>query len=51
MQLHPFFKSSPVEGEWSVSRSVRFTRKTPSPDPYLIGGWVGPGRSEEVKGV
>jgi hypothetical protein len=29
-------------GEWSVSRSGRFTPRERTPDTHWIGGWVGP---------
>jgi hypothetical protein len=29
------------EGEWSVSRPGRFTRRERAPDTHWIGGWVG----------
>jgi hypothetical protein len=29
-------------GEWSASRSVRFTRRERAPSTHTVGGWVGP---------
>jgi hypothetical protein len=30
------------EGEWSASRSGRFTSREIAPDTNWVGGWVGP---------
>jgi hypothetical protein len=41
------------EGEWSASRSGRFTPRERPPGTHWIGGWVGPradpGRGDEEK--
>jgi hypothetical protein len=35
--------SALVVGEWSASRTGRFTPSERAPDTHWIGGWVGPG--------
>jgi hypothetical protein len=34
--------SAPYGGEWSASRSGRFTTRERAPGTHWIGGWVGP---------
>jgi hypothetical protein len=36
-----------VVGEWSASRSVRFTPREGTPDTHWLGGWMGPSDSLE----
>jgi len=40
--IHVFLTSSLDEGEWSASRSGRFTPGESVPDTHWTGGWVGP---------
>jgi hypothetical protein len=42
VQIHIFLTSSPVGGEWSVSRPGRFTPRERAPGTHWIGGWVDP---------
>jgi hypothetical protein len=44
VQIHIFLTSALVEGEWSASRSGRFTPRT-----HWIGGWVDPRAGLDVK--
>jgi hypothetical protein len=39
---HVFLTSALVGGEWSASRSGRFTPGERAPGTDWIGGWVGP---------
>jgi hypothetical protein len=41
-EVHVFLTSTLVGGEWSASRSGRFTSGERAPSTYWIGGWVGP---------
>jgi len=38
---HAFLTSSLDGGEWSASRSSRFTPRERAPGTHWIGGWVG----------
>jgi hypothetical protein len=38
----PFLTSALDGGEWSDSRSCRFTPEERAPDTHWIGGWVSP---------
>jgi hypothetical protein len=40
--FHAFFDIENRWGEWSSSRTHRFTFRERAPDTNLIGGWVGP---------
>jgi hypothetical protein len=40
-KLHAFLTSEPDGGEWSASRSGRFTPRERVPGTHWIGGWVG----------
>jgi hypothetical protein len=40
--IHVFLTSALVGGEWSPSRTSRFTPRERTPSTHLIGGWVGP---------
>jgi hypothetical protein len=40
--IHIFLTLALVGGEWSVSRSGRFTPRLRATSNYWIGGWVGP---------
>jgi hypothetical protein len=40
--IHVFLTSALVGGEWSASRSCRFTPGETAPGTNCIGGWVGP---------
>jgi hypothetical protein len=42
VQIHIFFASALAGGEWSASRSGRFTPGYRTPGTYCIGGWVDP---------
>jgi hypothetical protein len=42
VQLHAFLTSTLDEGEWSGSRSGRFTLRKSDLGSLCIGGWVGP---------
>jgi hypothetical protein len=42
VQIHVFFTSAVVGGEWSASRPGRFTPGERAPGTHRIGGWVGP---------
>jgi hypothetical protein len=42
VQLHAFLTSALDGGEWSASRSDRFTPRERAPGTHWIGGWVGP---------
>jgi hypothetical protein len=37
-----FLTSALDGGEWSASRTGRFTPRERAPDTHWIGGWVGP---------
>jgi hypothetical protein len=39
---HIFLTTALVGGEWSASRSGRFTPGERTPGTHWIGGWVGP---------
>jgi hypothetical protein len=38
----PIFTSALDGGEWSASRSGRFTPRERAPDTHWLGDWVGP---------
>jgi hypothetical protein len=40
-QIHVFFTSALVGGEWSASRPYHFTPEERGPDTHWVGGWVG----------
>jgi hypothetical protein len=40
VQIHIFFTSTLVGGEWSTSRPGRFTPGERAPGIHWIGGWV-----------
>jgi hypothetical protein len=42
VEIHVFLTSALVEGEWSDSRTGRFTPAERAPGTHWIGGWVGP---------
>jgi hypothetical protein len=42
VQIHIFFTSVIVGGEWSASRLGRATPEERAPGTHWIGGWVGP---------
>jgi hypothetical protein len=42
VQIHVFLTLALVGGEWSASRSSRFTPEERAPGAHFIGGWVGP---------
>jgi hypothetical protein len=42
VQIHVFFTSTLVWGEWSALRHDRFSPGKRAPDTYWIGGWVCP---------
>jgi hypothetical protein len=41
VQIHEFFTSEQVGGEWLASRPGRFTHGESAPVNHWIGGWVG----------
>jgi hypothetical protein len=41
VQLHELFTSALNGGEWSASRTGRFTPREKAPDTHWMGGWVG----------
>jgi hypothetical protein len=49
VQIHIFFTSALVGGEWSVSRPGRFTPEERTPGTHWVGGWVGPRVSLDVE--
>jgi hypothetical protein len=42
VQIHIFLTSALAGGEWSASRSGRFTPGETAPGTHRIGGWVEP---------
>jgi hypothetical protein len=42
VQIHVFFTTALVGGEWSASRPGRFTPGERTPGTHWIGGWVDP---------
>jgi len=42
VELHTFLTLTLHGGEWSVSRSGRFTPRDTTPGTHWIGSWVGP---------
>jgi hypothetical protein len=40
VQIHIFFTSKLVGGEWSASRPGRFTSEERAPGAHWTGGWV-----------
>jgi hypothetical protein len=42
LHIHIFLTSALAGGEWSASRSGRFTRGERAPGNHWIGGWVDP---------
>jgi hypothetical protein len=42
VEAHVVFTSALVGGEWSASRTGRFTPGERAPGTHWIGGWVGP---------
>jgi hypothetical protein len=40
VEIHIFFASALVGGEWSASRPGRFTPGERAPGTHCIGGWV-----------
>jgi hypothetical protein len=46
VQLHVFLTSAVDGGEWSASRTNRFTPRERAPATHWIGGWVSPRTGE-----
>jgi hypothetical protein len=42
VQIHVFFTSALVGGEWTASRPSRFTLEERAPSTHWLGSWVGP---------
>jgi hypothetical protein len=42
VQIHIFLTSALAGGEWSASRTDRFTQADRAPGTHWIGGWVNP---------
>jgi hypothetical protein len=42
VEIHVFLTSALTGGEWSASRTGRFTPRENAPGTHSIGGWVGP---------
>jgi hypothetical protein len=42
VKIHVFLTSALAAGEWSASRSCRYTPGEIAPGTHWIGGWVGP---------
>jgi hypothetical protein len=42
VQIHIFLTLALAGGEWSASRSGRFTSRKRGPSTHCIGGWVDP---------
>jgi hypothetical protein len=51
VELHAFLTSALYGGEWSASRTGRFTPRESTPDTRWIGGWVGPRNSQTLPGL
>jgi hypothetical protein len=51
VQTHVFLTSALGGGEWSASRTCRFTPGERAPGTHWIGGWVGPRAGLDVEKI